>query len=146
MTPTTVSERGIDLIRHHEGCRLDAYQDSAGVWTIGYGHTGSAAQEGARITQAEAEDLLRADLASAESGVADLVSADLSQSQYDALVSFVFNVGRSALASSTLVERLNDGIVLKVPQELCRWIYAGGARSKGLARRRVAEAALFLED
>jgi len=140
-----LSAEGLDFIRHWEGCSLEAYQDSAGVWTIGVGHTANV-QPGDTITLDEAEDMLKDDVEWAEAAVRDLICVPLGQRQFDALVSFTFNLGRSALAQSTLRARVNDGVYLRVPQELCRWIFAGGEMSLGLARRRVAEAERFLHD
>jgi len=140
-----VSAEGLDFIRHWEGCSLEAYQDSAGVWTIGVGHTADV-QPGDTITMEEAEDLLKEDVEWAEQAVNDLIRVPLGQRQFDALVSFAFNTGRSAVEESTLRERLNDGVYLRAPQELCRWIFAAGEMSLGLARRRVAEAERFLRD
>jgi lysozyme len=147
-----VGPRGLALIKHFEGCRLEAYQDSGGVWTIGYGHT-RAVKPGDRITDAQAESLLRADLANSERSVGALVRVPLSQAQFDALVSFEFNTGGLELrgkagkpAPSMLLRLVNDERHLAVPEQLCRWRHDNGRELKGLIRRRVAEAALYLED
>lgn len=140
-----ISEPGLNLIRQHEGCRLEAYKDSAGVWTIGFGSTRHV-HEGMKITLSEADDRLEQDVKVAEDAIARHVTVSLKQSQWDALVSFVFNVGVGAFADSTLLQELNAGNELYVPRELTRWVHAGGKPLKGLARRRVDEAALFLRD
>lgn len=139
------SKDGLDLIEAFEGLRLEAYQDSGGVWTIGIGHT-MGVGPGDRITETEAREYLREDLADAERGVLNLVTVPLRQSQFDALVSFAFNLGSGALAQSTLLKEVNRGRHEYVPRELARWVHAGGQRLKGLARRRSAEAVLYLKD
>lgn len=138
-----VNEAGIAILKQWEGLRLTAYQDVGGVWTIGYGHTGPDVTEGLTITEAEAETLLRTDILEAEQAVSDLVKVDLTDNQFAALVSFVFNVGRGAFAKSTLLKRLNAGDYDAVPGELAKWNRAGGKPVKGLANRRAAEAGLW---
>jgi lysozyme len=138
------SETCIAFIKQFEGLRLDAYQCSAGVWTIGYGHTGKGVVPGVRIDEAEAEALLRYDVEKFERGVAELVTVPLSQNQFDALVCFAFNLGLGALRSSTLLRKLNDMDKLGAAEEFLRWVYAGGKKLKGLETRRQAERALFL--
>lgn len=138
-----VNDDGIRLLKQWEGLRLTAYQDVGGVWTIGYGHTGSDVTEGLTITEAEAETLLRTDILDTEQAVAQLVKVDLTDNQFAALVSFVFNVGRGAFAKSTLLRKLNAGDYDAVPGELAKWIRAGGKPVKGLANRRAAEVGLW---
>lgn len=133
--------RGLALIKQWEGLRLTAYKDAVGIWTIGYGSTGSHVKPGLRLTEAEAEALLRKDLARFEKRVNDLVKVPLSQEQFDALVSFDFNTGK--LHASTLLKRLNQGEYAAVPSELKRWSKAGGKTLAGLVRRREAEASLW---
>lgn len=137
------SKQGIDFIAQWEGLRLAAYQDVKGVWTIGYGHTGSAARPGNTITETEAKRLLRLDLDEAEAGVRAAVRVPLSQTQFDVLVSFAFNCGNHALATSTLARKLNAGDYAAVPAELARWVHSGGKRVQGLVNRRAAEAVLW---
>lgn len=139
-----VSPRGIALIQQFEGCKLTAYQDSAGVWTIGYGST-RGVQPGDVITQAQAVELLAADVERHADGVRRLVDVSLTQSQFDALVSFTFNVGVGALSRSTLLRKLNAGDYRGAADELLRWTKAGGRELRGLVRRREAERAMFLE-
>lgn len=137
-----INDAGLALIQRWEGLRLTAYQDVAGVWTIGYGHTRDV-RPGQTITEAEATALLRADLAEAEAAVTRLVKVPLTDGQFAALVSFVFNVGQGAFGSSTLLRRLNSGDYDAVPGELARWSRAGGRVVQGLANRRAAEAGLW---
>ena len=133
-------------IQQWEGLRLAAYRDGAGVWTIGYGST-SNVREGMVITQAEADKRLRDDLAEAEYAVSRLVKVELTDNQFGALVSFVFNVGVAAFGSSTLLKLLNQGDYASVPGQLARWnkITVGGRKvaDKGLSNRRAAEAGLW---
>jgi len=138
----TLNQAGLDLIKQFEGFRAVAYQDSAGVWTVGYGHTGTA-KPGMAVSEAEAEQLLRDDVESAERAVDRLIDAPLNENQFAALVSFTFNVGQGALERSTLRRKLNNGIYDDVPFELSRWNKAGGEVLRGLQRRRTAEAALW---
>lgn len=139
------SPRGLDLIAKWEGCRLNVYKDAAGKDTIGIGHLvkfGESWPNG--ITREQAEELLAKDIAWAERGVNRVVSVDLNQQQFDALVSFTFNLGLDAFERSTLLMRVNAARFADVPMELTRWNKAGGKSLLGLARRRVAEAELFL--
>ena len=139
-----ISEAGLDFIKEHEGCRLEAYQDSVGVWTVGVGHTGPLVVKGLVITQDEADDLLRHDVAVAVKCVTGLVTVPLTQEEFDALCSFTFNLGCTALRNSTLLRKLNageDGIAT----EFLKWDHAGGKQVAGLTKRRADEAALFQE-
>lgn len=142
-----VSQKGIDLIKKFEGIRLTAYVCPAGVLTIGYGHTGSDVKPGMRITEEEAEKLLWKDTESAQQTVSSFVTAKLNQNEYDALVSFTFNVGPTAFVNSTLLRLLNHGADRKVvAAEFGRWVKAGGDEAiPGLVRRRDEEKKLFLE-
>lgn len=148
MTIIRISRRGLDQIKSHESLRLKPYQDIAGKWTIGWGHLikpeESYLLDAAGITADQATTLLRADLAIAERAVNDLVTVPIAGNQYDALVSFVFNVGVTAFANSTLLRKLNAGDVDGAANEFPRWIYAGGKESAGLLARRAQEQSLFL--
>lgn len=141
--PTTISPAGIALIKHYEGCRLVAYKDPVGVWTIGYGHTGPDVVQGLTITQDQAEQLLRIRL-SAEfvPGVLGAI-AGAKQSELDAMVSLAYNIGVSAFSKSTLVRKFNAGDIKGAGDEFMRWTKAGGKSLKGLRKRRAAERALF---
>lgn len=142
------SEKGIALIKQFEGCKLTAYQDSVGVWTIGYGWTqpvdGKPIRAGMTIKQETAERLLKTGLISYESDVSLLVKVGLSQGQFDALVSFTYNLGARSLSTSTLLRKLNAGDYAGAADEFQRWNKAGGKVLTGLTRRREAERALFL--
>ena len=133
---------GLSLIKKFEGCKLEAYKCSAGVWTIGYGHT-TGVKEGDVCTQEEAEKLLRGDIFKFEEYVQDSVKVDLDQSQFDALVAWTFNLGPGNLRSSTMLKKLNNGEYESVPFEMRRWNKAGGKTLDGLIRRRQAESLLF---
>lgn len=140
------SRSGVDLIKSLEGLRLTSYLDSVGVPTIGYGHTGPEVELGQKIDHQHAEVVLRKDLIRFENAVKDLVKIELNQHQFDALVSFAFNVGVNAFKNSTLLKRLNnkeDPFTI-VKQELPRW--NKGLNNKvleGLTRRRIREVELF---
>jgi lysozyme len=134
--------QGIELIRHFEGCRFDAYLCPAGVWTIGYGHTADV-KEGDSIDQEAAEAFLIEDLETFEQAVTRLVEVPLTQQQFDALVSWTFNLGAGNLAESTLLRKLNNYQYVEVPEQMMRWVRAGGQVLEGLVKRRAAEAALF---
>lgn len=142
------SEKGITLIKQFEGCKLTAYQDSVGVWTIGYGWTqpvdGKPIRAGMTIKQETAERLLKIGLVSYESDVSRLVKVGLTQGQFDALVSFTYNLGARSLSTSTLLRKLNAGDYAGAADEFLRWNKAGGKALTGLTRRREAERALFL--
>ncbi len=137
-----IDAESLACIKRWEGLRLTAYRDVGGKWTIGYGHV-NGAREGMRITEREAEDWLRRDLAQAELAVNDAVQVPLSDPQFGALVSFVFNVGVGAFRRSTLLRKLNAGDYDAVPAELLRWTKAGGKLVPGLVNRRNAEIGLW---
>lgn len=139
-----ISQKGIDLIKKFEGCSLSTYKCPAGILTIGYGHTGSDVHAGQRITQEEAERLLRSDLTIHCNNVSKLVIVPLTQYQFDALVSFEYNIGYGAFKNSTLLKLLNDGKYINASEQFERWKYAGGKVLAGLVRRRQAEKNLFL--
>lgn len=136
------SQKGIDLIKAFEGCRLKAYKCPAGIWTIGYGHT-SGVKEGQMITFSMAEQFLKQDLKRFETSVNNLVTVAITQNQFDALVSFCYNLGAMALKSSTLLKKLNNGDYNGAAEEFDRWVYANGVKLQGLVRRRRAEKELF---
>ncbi|MBR8502031.1 lysozyme [Enterobacter asburiae] len=142
------SDKGIALIKQFEGCKLTAYQDSVGVWTIGYGWTqpvdGKPIRAGMTIKQETAERLLKTGLVSYEIDVSRLVKVSLTQGQFDALVSFTYNLGARSLSTSTLLRKLNAGDYAGAADEFLRWNKAGGKVLNGLTRRREAELALFL--
>lgn len=131
-----------ELVTNFEGLRLDAYLDSVGVPTIGWGHT-LGVKIGDSITHERAEELLYADVKRFELAVNRLVDVPLTQYQFDALTSFAFNLGAGNLKSSTLLRLLNDGNYSGAADEFTRWVYADGERLRGLVRRRKAEAEMF---
>ena len=145
-----ISDKVISLIKQFEGLRLTAYQDSVGVWTIGYGWTqpvdGKPIRPGMTIKEETAERLLRTGLVGYESDVSKLVKVKLTQGQFDALVSFAYNLGPRALSTSTLLQKLNAGDYAGAADEFPRWNKAGGKVLPGLTLRREAERALFLLD
>ena len=140
-----ISKKGIDLIKRFEGCRLKAYRCPAGVWTIGYGHTNNVRPDDI-ITQNDAEELLKRDLKVHEDNVKRVVKIALTQNQFDALVSFEYNVGYGAFANSTLLKLLNAGNYNGASKQFERWVYAGDRVLEGLVKRRKAERELFLSD
>lgn len=137
-----ISTIGLGLICEFEGMRLDAYRCPAGIWTIGAGHT-KGVKEGDKITEAQARDLLREDVRWVEAAIDKLVKVPLTQNQYDAICSFVFNVGEFQFGSSTLLKKLNAGDYEGARNEFQRWNKAAGKELPGLTRRRKAEAELF---
>ncbi|MGB3495588.1 MAG: lysozyme [Elainellaceae cyanobacterium] len=137
------NEKGLRLIKSFEGLRLAAYQDSVGVWTIGYGTT-SGVYPGMVITTAQAEQFLQQDLERFEAAVRQFVKVPVNSDQFSALVVFAYNVGEGALSSSTLLRQLNSGAYAAAADEFLNWVYAGGRFLAGLLRRRQAERALFL--
>jgi lysozyme len=137
------SDAGLAMTKGFEGLRLTAYQDVAGVWTIGYGSTGPAILEGLTITEAEAEALLRADLAVAVQCVNRAVTEPITQGQFDTLVDFCFNTGRGNFLQSTLLRKVNLGDLGGAAVQFGLWVNAGGKVVPGLVRRRKAEMLLF---
>jgi lysozyme len=139
-----ISSDGITLIEGFESLKLEAYQDSKGVWTIGWGHTGPDVYEGLTITEDQADALQKQDLNTAETCVNNDVIVDLQQCQFDALVSFTFNVGSGNEEHSTLLSLLNSGDYSDAANQFVRWDQSGGQVIPGLLRRRKAEQAMFL--
>lgn len=153
-----ISDNGVNKIKAWEAFIPYAYDDFdtpakrrrikpgdtvRGTLTVGYGHTGADVKPGMTIDEAKALELLRGDIAIAERAVARNVKVELSQNQYDALVSFVFNVGESNFRGSTLLRKLNEGKHNEVPAEMMRWINSKGKKLSGLVNRRSAEAGLW---
>ncbi|MFS7161138.1 lysozyme [Serratia proteamaculans] len=143
-----ISKNGIELIKRFEGLRLKAYQDSVGVWTIGYGWTqpvdGRKVGPGMMIDQAAADRLLKCGVVQYEQGVNQLVKVKITQGQFDALVSFAYNLGLRSLSTSTLLRKLNAGDKQGAANEFSKWVNAGGVKLKGLVTRRAAECEMFL--
>lgn len=145
----TTKEQGIELIKHFEGCVLSAYQDSVGIWTIGIGSTvyedGIRVKEGDKISSGKAIALLSHYLRRFENVVNSLLTAKLEQCQFDAVMSFVYNVGTGAFSRSTLLKKINaDPDDLTIPKEFSKWCKARGKVIMGLKVRRNAEAVLYI--
>jgi len=138
------SDKGMELTKSFEGLRLEAYPDSTGIWTVGYGHTGAAVVAGVRINEAEAEAWLREDLAEAVACVNRAVKVAVSQSAFDAMVDFCFNAGRGSFLGSTLLRKVNEGDFAGAAGQFGPWVHAGGAVVAGLVKRRKAEAEIFV--
>lgn len=138
-----LSQAGLDLIKSFEGYRAHVYRDIAGKPTIGYGHLVRQGESFDYLDRQESEVLLRKDVASAEGAVNRLIAVPLHQWQFDALVSFTFNLGGGALQRSALRRVVNREEHDAVPAEFAKWRMAGGKISKGLIRRRAAEAELY---
>ncbi|AGC43243.1 hypothetical protein MYSTI_01912 [Myxococcus stipitatus DSM 14675] len=139
--------KGVALIKRHEGMRLNAYRCPAGVWTIGYGHTGDV-REGQRITEHQAEAILSVDLDRFERGVEFAlpgVVALMTENQFSACVSLTFNIGVEAFTQSTLRKKLLAQDWDAAATEFAKWVHAKGVKLPGLVKRRAEEAALFLE-
>jgi GH24 family phage-related lysozyme (muramidase) len=141
--PQRINAAGLKLLKQYEGLRLEAYQCPAGVWTIGYGSTDNVTR-GMKITEAQAEELLKKDLVRFENAVRSLVSVPLSDEQFSALVSFTYNVGIGALRDSTLLRLLNQWQYVDAASEFLRWNKAGLQVLAGLTARRNAERMLFM--
>ncbi len=140
----TLGSRGEELIKSFESLRLTAYQDQGGVWTCGWGHVGPDVTEGTTCTPEQAEIWFQEDTQKAVHGVDASLTTNVSQNQFDALVSFAFNVGVGAEAHSTMVKKVNARDFMGAAEEFPRWDKVKGVASAGLQRRRLAEQALFL--
>lgn len=145
-----LNKESIELIKRWEGLRLEAYPDPGSVnglpWTIGYGHTSDSyfkVVKGQKITEEKAEELLVHDLKESCDTVEELVTVDLTDNQFGAMVSFVHNIGKGAFAKSTLLKLLNKGDYDSVPAQLMRWVKNDGKTMEGLVNRRSAEAGLW---
>lgn len=139
-----ITQSGINKIKREEALRLKPYKDSDGNWTIGYGHKLLPGEWYEQITEQKAEDLLRHDLYIAESAVNSLVKVPLTSNQYDALISFVFNIGVGNFSGSTLLKKLNAGDYAGAAREFPRWKHSGGEVDPILVARRAREQALFV--
>lgn len=133
------SKTGLQLTEQFESCRLTAYQDVKGIWTIGWGHTGAEVIQGYTITQIQADMQLVVDMHNAESAVNELVTITLTQGEFDALVDFCFNCGINAFRGSTMRTLLNSGDFANAALEFSKWDHASGQVVSGLLRRRLAE-------
>ena len=137
-----ISKDGLELIKKFEGCETTAYQDSVGVWTIGFGHT-KGVEEGQTCSIEDAESMLADEMDEYEGYINNMVKVDLQQHEFDALVAWVYNLGPTNLGESTMLKVLNGGQFERVPDEMNRWTRAGGEILEGLVRRRQAESLMF---
>lgn len=146
-TTKTINKAGLDLVKQYEGLRTTAYLCPANVPTIGYGSTTGLTRADVgrkKITAAQAETLLRADLVRFETAVSKLVKVTLTDNQFAALVSWTFNLGEGNLAKSTLLKRINaKAPIADIERSWMQWVNAGGKRLQGLVRRRQTEVALW---
>lgn len=141
-----ITKQGLELIKRFEGFEPEVYLDAAGYPTIGYGHLIRKHEHDMfknGISEPAAEALLAKDVVVAEKAVLRLIRVPLTDGQFDALVSFTFNLGSGALQRSTLRRKVNRDEHNEVPREFMRWVWAGGRKLKGLIRRRAAEAELY---
>lgn len=137
------SDKGIEFIKRLEGCRLIAYRDSGGVWTIGVGHTGFVSP-GDIITTSQADALLKQDLEVFERCLNECVKVPLTQNEFDALISFCFNIGCRAFQKSILLKYLNSKDFTNAADQLKEWIYVNHVVNRGLYNRRMREKNLFM--
>lgn len=137
------STEGLALTKRFEGLRLTAYRDGAGVWTIGFGHTGADVYEGRTISDPEAEALLLGDMKTAIATVNSLVTVPLTQGQFDALVDFTFNLGSGTFKRSRLLAMVNRRDFGGAAGQFGLWVFAGGKIEPGLVTRRKAEMQMF---
>lgn len=138
-----LNEAGIDLIKHYEGCKLDAYQDIVGVWTIGYGTTGPDIVKGLSWTQEDCDKMLQADLDHVSTRLNSIITVDLTDSQFSACCCLAYNIGLGNFRSSTLLRLINQDRLDQASDEFPKWDHAGGKVVQGLLNRRLAEQKLF---
>jgi GH24 family phage-related lysozyme (muramidase) len=138
-----LNQRGIDLIRQCEGCKLEVYKDVAGLPTIGIGHLIKPGEKFDKLTQEQAEELLRRDLAPVVKDLKELIKVQLNDNQFSALVSLAYNIGVGAFKESTLLRKLNAGNIEGAEVEFLRWNRAAGRVVDGLTTRRLLEQMLF---
>jgi len=136
------SGTGLALTENFEGIKLNSYQDSGGIWTIGFGHT-HGVTEGMSCTMEQAYEWLTEDTQSAVNTVNKLVNFQLNQEEFDALVDFVYNLGAGNFASSTMLKLLNQGNLFNAALEFVKWVHCGGKVVQGLLNRRIAETKEF---
>lgn len=142
-----IGQKGIALIKHFEGCRLTAYKCPAGIWTIGYGHTGYVSgkkiKEGMTITQQGADTLLSQDISLFVKAVNASLTGTITQNQFDALVSFAYNIGINAFKISTLLKLVNQKKFNLIHDEFLKWDKVNKKSCEGLKNRRIKESELF---
>lgn len=140
-----ISKNGINLIKEFEGLKLEAYKCPAGIWTIGFGHTGKDVFKGLKITLQEAHNFLYDDLKIHCQYIEKLIKVPINQNQIDSLVSFEYNIGYSAFKNSTLLKLLNEKNYTKAANEFDKWVFCNGKKLNGLVKRRKKEKELFLK-
>lgn len=138
-----LSAAGLGLIKVHEGTIPQVYKDPVGILTVCTGHVSPGLKLGDRFTAAQCEQLLRQDTAAAQSTIKRVVKVPVTQEQYDALTSLVFNIGGTAFTKSTLLKRINEGSCQKAAKEFNRWVYAQGVKLPGLIKRREQESKMY---
>jgi len=145
-----IDQRGLELIKDFEGFRDEAYKDTGGVWTIGYGTirypSGTPVEEGDGCDEEQAEEYLMNDVASSVQAVNDYITVELNQNQFDALVSFTYNLGVGALKNSTLRKLVNAQDFQNAAKEFMKWCHCDGQVVPGLLARRTKESYLFLSE
>lgn len=143
-----ISEKGYAIIREFEGFKAEAYLDTGGVWTIGFGTikypNGQRVKKGDTCTREQAEQWLKNDCKWVDACLDKYVTAKITQNQFDALASFVYNIGETAFAKSTMLTLLNQNNFTAAANQFDRWVFDNGKRITGLANRRTKEKALFL--
>ena len=132
------SGSGLALTENFEGCKLTSYQDSRGIWTLGWGHTKDIGPD-MNCTQEQADEWLKEDTQSSVDAINRLVNIQLTQNEFDALVDFVYNLGAGSFASSTMLKLLNQGELGLAANEFSKWDHCGGQVVQGLLNRRIAE-------
>jgi lysozyme len=143
MTTRTITKEGLDFIQDVEGCKLFAYLDIGGVWTIGVGHTGPEVVKGLTCSMEQALQWLKEDSEEAQEAIRQSVEGLLTQNQFNALVSFVFNVGINAFKKSTMLKLINKGDFDGAAKEFTKWNKDNGKEILGLSKRRILEQSVF---
>jgi lysozyme len=141
----TTNQAGIDLIKSFEGLETESYKDIVGIWTIGYGSTGSDIGPGMKWTPEQCEARMKKDLEQFEKGLEACISVPVTDNQFSAIVSLAYNVGINGVKKSTLIKLLNSKDYSGAAEQFLRWNKAGGKEVAGLTRRRAAEKELFLK-
>lgn len=136
-----INKKGIEILKNSEGFSERPYLCPAGVLTVGYGHTGGIKGS---VTKDEAEKLLKADVKHVEKAIDQHVKVELTENQFSALVSFIYNIGTGNFAGSTLLKLLNQGKYQEAANQFDKWTFANGKKLEGLVSRRKAEKELFL--
>lgn len=144
-----ISEHGFAIIREFEGFRANAYLDTGGVWTIGYGTIkypdGTKVKKGDTCTQGQAELWLKNDCQWVDACLDKYVNVNINQNQFDALASFIYNVGEAAFVKSTMLTLINQNNMISAASQFDRWVFDNGKRIQGLVNRRSKEKTLFLK-